>query len=1317
MPRSILSVVSRVPGADTVKRAGAKLRASAARSAKKAAIGGLALAGFAGLAWMLSPSSPTMIAADETAVVLVETARGAIQDETGRPPDDHASLHAGLVQVVATLERVPLPPVLPGVIISSEVVTNDAQGLLRWFCRNGGTVIVPMPVLMFSVLALMRVLAHIHGARNAAQLYLAAISIVGVVMQAIAALRGREQSRVWVWLLVLSFIFVKWSSVLGAAAAADPDTVTLTFASASHPEALVGSTARHLGDIHGIASAIVTMGNGAVTSHVREAGGLTLSVAGYLSTVVDVGPMVNQARDFFGAFRAAAVRPFMEGGMSPGLADRAAMAISWIQGEIKGTVEAILADKRVCPITRTRLYICMQDGTGAALAAASNELRAGRGSGATGGAAWVHPGDPHVIDTRRVLALIHEGRLHEAPLDVLLGELAAILTASDNTMVIPTEWAGLISKANASTPEQGTMEAARLLLERFVALSSILEVTAKHVSGATHVDGSITLRARNASASGAQAARGAITISLIGVLGAIGSGAVPVRLGYAFSLGISERGAYDYDLVAKEVGQMRDGAEKNAVALMTRLKSLVGDLELAYSTLDASAEAHRDRESKQELASAIAEGGALLDFFAGLEDKLSWVSLAHKPRVALVFSSLASAVDDMQSGVESTRTEGAWRVASLVRQFAYARSSRSEFWMSLGPTVTERPEFTQYLLDVMENAPREARAGYQQAVARRIEKLTNGSFTDMAEIAGRTPADSHRVLSILKPHVEAAERVLQKDHTRNVQREQGQSAKQLWTTLRAARSALEDATVTGTSSTQDQADPDLKKCLTEAVGRAADTYNDEGFAATKVKARAEGQKEPEVAAMLLAWIARAPGVSKDACPWNTELASLKRSVVFETAHIVNSLKEIIKLEPFTGEGNARFTKQVITILDAIKPAQADVTGAEACGSARTSAENLLRSSPWLIGGGVLTQAQNATKLIYDGLQKEAAASAERHGRHRATFDKTRQELRDRRVTTNKMALELINRIRDFRRDGDAGYPLARSWDAHLGMWRTSGAVNTPEFAEVAMQILGSPHFTGENGPYTADVVGILSVPDAPAPVLTAASYRQIVGEWIPQSTVTGAEDVARFSAELLTKLQSAIARKTVQEAAETIVANDKAFEKVIAKYTSDTMPVRVSRLLAWIAKAGGVQVGVSPWNAQRDIWEKSGLLTTISDTLIGNIFRKVAELPRFQEGENPRYVSRVIAMIPQPDDHAAACTTNDISAMQAVVDVLAKAECVPPTGGDSESHAAQACAATRLIVDMLKFAIDKQAPRATGQPGSFGATRTRKGMPVPRRFL
>jgi hypothetical protein len=380
----------------------------------------------------------------------------------------------------------------------------------------------------------------------------------------------------------------------------------------------------------------------------------------------------------------------------------------------------------------------------------------------------------------------------------------------------------------------------------------------------------------------------------------------------------------------------------------------------------------------------------------------------------------------------------------------------------------------------------------------------------------------------------------------------------------------------------------------------------------------------------------------------------------------------------------------------------------------------------------LTQAQNATKLIYDGLLTEskstgqacadaqkkaaasAAASAERHERHRATFDKTREDLRNR--TTNKMALELISQIRDFRQDGEAGYPLARSWDAHLGMWRTSGAVNTPEFAEVAMQILGSPHFTGENGPYTADVVGILSVPDAPAPVLTAASYRQIVREWIPQSTVTGAEDVARFSAELLAKLESAIARKTVEEATAATAKNDKAFEKVIAKYTSDTMPVRVSRLLAWIAKASGVQVGVSPWNAQRQMWQDSGLLTTISDTLIGNIFRKVAELPRFQEGDNPRYVERVIAMIPQPDHHAAY-TTNEKSAMQAVVDVLAKAECVPPTGGDSGSHAAQACAATRLIVEMLKFAIENQASLATGQPGSFGATRTRKGMPVPRRFL
>ena len=1324
MQRDILRVVSRVPGADAAKRAGAKVRATAARSAKKAAIGLLAVAGLAGLAWATSPSSPTALAAAEIAVIV-----GEIPDEG---PDGTAAVTdavAGTLPLFAErLETVPLPSHAPRVI-NADDVAKDAEVLSRSYVRMGGTIIIPPIVLTFLVMALVRVLAYVHETSNVPQLYMAALLIVSAVMIAIAAMTDRKQNRAFCCFLAMSFIFVDWSGALGVADAAQNTLNTLNITAAPDLEAWIGSVSRHTGDVYEVARALVTMGRHSAT------GALALGVTGYMGSL-DLRPIVARAWEFLDRLAAEAVVPFAEGGMPPALANRTALAISWIDGDTKRKVEAILADKNASPKTRSLICRYIQHNQDAALTAIG-EL----GNGAAG-AAWAHPSSPHAVDTRGVLALINaDGALHEAPWDVHLGELASILTASDTPIAIPTTWSLLSAMlADAPKPNQSAkptgLFGAGLLLERFAAQDRVFEVAARHVARATHVAGSITLPALSAGIGVASdEARGAITINLIDVLRAIGSGAVPVPLGYAFGIGISSRGAYEHDLVAGEVAKMHDGAEKSAVVLMTQLRTLVGDLAIAF---DKAGE-----ESKQEIAGAIADGSALLDFFAGVEDKLSWLSENGKPRMALLGASLASALDEMESTQgDATRTKGAWRVVALVRQISSKAPSRSDFWMSLSSAVTERPEFTAYLLLQLETAADSAQASYNRNVARHIDSLNKTNFSSMAAIASRTPVEMHLFHSIYLPPVEAAKRVLVVDHARNLAREQTAKDSQpdAISQKQTERDVLEEAKQAAGDS-----DPELAKFLNAAVQQAFDNVDKQLFADEMAEARAEKKSEREVAATLLAWIARPGGIWKEHCVWNTELISWVSSGALETANIGGILKGITKLAPFTDAHNADFTAQVIAVLDAIKPAQTDV--ATSCGSALTSAENLLKSRPWLSGKSELTEEQSATKLIYDALRVEsgasacanakqaAADSAKTHARRSSAFDKEENSLRVNRArsgtTQNGIALELIKVILYFRQDGNAGLAIANSWRAHLNMWTSSRAVNTPEFAEVARELLTHPRFQGDNLPFTKKVIDILNATEAPAAhVPTADGYRAIISAWGHKETVAGATDVAELSEKLRESLKNAqLAAQDAQDK-KSMKFFDKEVEKAIKQNLP--MPEQVSWLVALIALEKYTSAGHGPWFAQHEVWKESGLLTQISHKLLGEIFRAVLTLPRFKEGINPKQVALVIPMIDafSAPDAATAGTVDTAESIKTVLSELDKLTADAPQcaaaakDGDTESHTAQACEATRLIRTMLLDAIKKcnkgDAAELTTEAAAFGAAaararRTRKQE--PRRFL
>jgi hypothetical protein len=180
-------------------------------------------------------------------------------------------------------------------------------------------------------------------------------------------------------------------------------------------------------------------------------------------------------------------------------------------------------------------------------------------------------------------------------------------------------------------------------------------------------------------------------------------------------------------------------------------------------------------------------------------------------------------------------------------------------------------------------------------------------------------------------------------------------------------------------------------------------------------------------------------------------------------------------------------------------------------------------------------------------------------------------------------------------------------------------------------------------------------------------------------------------------------------ARETTMKDD--FLDFVEKYKDYTPSIKVSKLIVYMAARAG-KLKLSHWYKQREVWEESGLVTEISDTLVANIFREVLKLPRFKENINPWCVDHVLRMLPP----ASAAEVDTVDTMRSVVDGLAKSATCTNTG-PKDTEEAQACDATRLIIDMLNLAIEKQASLATGRPGSFGATRTRKGMPVPRRFL
>ena len=317
MQRDILRVVSRVPGADAAKRAGAKIRATAARSAKKAAIGLLAVAGFAGLAWMTSPSSPTALAATEIANEIVWVAR-----REGEP--NREGITETVLGVVDLAAQTQIPVPLTGATgatgpthqLTEAGVIRDATEIRRWYVSIGGAVVVASTVLVFMVviLAIMKILAYVHGkpratsdrvvgghhpvtTRSTDDLYLTAIALVAGITKTIAALRSREQNRAFGWLLVVSFIVLKWSSVLGVPSGAP---ITLDFTQAPDAESLVGLANRHVGDMGHMARSIVRshLDHIILIGETVRVSPISESVLGYVRTI-DVPKMAQYVSDLW----------------------------------------------------------------------------------------------------------------------------------------------------------------------------------------------------------------------------------------------------------------------------------------------------------------------------------------------------------------------------------------------------------------------------------------------------------------------------------------------------------------------------------------------------------------------------------------------------------------------------------------------------------------------------------------------------------------------------------------------------------------------------------------------------------------------------------------------------------------------------------------------------------------------------------------------------------------------------------------------------------------------------------------------------------
>ena len=380
-------------------------------------------------------------------------------------------------------------------------------------------------------------------------------------------------------------------------------------------------------------------------------------------------------------------------------------------------------------------------------------------------------------------------------------------------------------------------------------------------------------------------------------------------------------------------------------------------------------------------------------------------------------------------------------------------------------------------------------------------------------------------------------------------------------------------------------------------------------------------------------------------------------------------------------------------------------------------------------------------------QKKLAELAAKQAGYRAQFDVEKNKYLGQSYgtrptrTKNGVALELIRKIRDFK--PDSGSPptnaISTSWDKNLFMWWTSGAVNTPEFAVVAREALKGPHFQGGNLPYTQEVITMLNEAASSTVVPNAAEYGKIIQKWEPKDLVDGADDVKRLSDSLLASLKNAhkqkekIEEELAAQAAQT--AQDKNLMKFFDKQVTSTLkqnlsiPKQVSLLVAVIALERHGVINQGPWYVHRKGWDDSGLLTQISHKLLGEIFRAVLKLPRFQEGINPRQVALVIPMIDafsQPDA-AIAGTVDTAASIQTVLSKLDELIAAAPqcAAAAQESPSAQACEATKLIRTMLLDAIEKCNKRDAAEPvtteaAAFGAAaararRTRKQE--QRRFL
>jgi hypothetical protein len=1367
MPRSILSVVSRVPGADTVKRAGAKVRATAARHAKKAAIGSLALAGFAGLAWMTTQARHH---ANDTVSSLISAA-GA-DELAGEQAGGHVLVAAqSLVGAFDFIDPLSRPDAAQGATLAAtQAVCIDASQRLVdasssttvSYRRCGGTFVGVSIAFMIAMVAIVRFLVHVYGPAPIVGFCDLAIWIVTVIATAIAVFTSSKQKRTIIGLVAACLFLATNMGGEGLAIQNHDARGNATPLLATHDDGWVGTFIGHALDAKSIARAIFEVG-GHGAMHKIRIGGQSPNVIKLDDVLrylrMPVPPRAaDDATKLVCDAEAAGKEPFTQAGMPVAFAQSAALRITHLPETTRTIVVETLLDLSASSAERgivLDLIALSAHGNATQLLGKLTEAKSAKSAKSAKAAKSA----PHFdgAASAAVFSLIVETVMQVAsgialglPSIVVYGSLGSPAAAKFPQV---STWKALvegtavttISGTGTENQEHGTV---RVIRGIFAQVAVGICETAAGIIGTNGTQatydketGILTLPADSGSK---------LDVSFFEVYEAIISPAaidVPV-LAYALALSSIDLN-FDFDSVA------RNGAHQKVLTITAKLAALSSYLSAALSRMDRTGVAVA---SLAPLAIAIAETKELIDYAFRVPGQLSWVPVNQKPRVALVGALLGHALVGIYTTNASSAEQGqsAWRVVSLIpsiRNPDIRPESLTRLWTSLSPTLTELPEFTKHQLELLERGVQNTQEWYQSIIASRIEGW-NKAKSPMEQIARASLADDHaaqRFYSIYTSAVKAAQDFLNLDLARKlaIQKSAGQPTPALselnrlqkrYDDLVRAQQEIIEKSAEGPNS---DPDPDLTRRIEEAVNTAQIELNDVSFAVETAEYRAAGKNEPEVAATLMAWIA-------SRADWRTELALWISSGVFETAHIVSTLKEIMKLAPFTKPDDARFTKQVISILDAIKPAEADGTSAEACGSARTSAGKLLSSSPWLSGGGDLTEARNATKLVYEGLRKtsldsacetaqakaaelakaaadlaKAAAKSEaRQGIYRTTFNTRKNTLTTERsrsgMTLRGVALELMKEIRDFRPAGAPRLAPSISFDAHLDMIRSCGAVNTQEFVAFAKELLTDPHFLGKNEEFTKEVIEILETVEKGR---VTTDYNKIIAAWKTVPTVVGAEDVALLSAKLLQRLnERAITRKGEEEAAakaeaeKAKKANDDRFNAKIEAVTRQfsTPQKKASYLLAWIAMGPDGVIADCPWHVQVGAWVDSGLLTLnrIGDALLGSIIRRVAELPRFTVGHNPEYTKRVIAMLP-PDP--ATVGKVDVASITPVINKLAGVldTCQTQNAGP-ETAAAQACAATQLIVDMLNFAIEKQQSK---EGAAFGARRAIKRPRGPRRFL